>query len=84
MKTDWKVGDTAYCYVGAHQGKLSKGTILAILDLPGYAYLNYVISIPTGVDDLLEVRDHLSMSDKKEGPIGFYELLRHKLKKDKE
>jgi len=84
MKKDWKVGDTAYCYCGSHQGELSEGKIIAVLELPGYSYLNYVISIPTGIDDLLVVRDNMTMADKKEGPIGFYELMRDRMKKDKE
>lgn len=84
MKKDWKVGDTAYCYVGSNQGKLSEGKIVAVLELPGYSYLNYVIKIDTHIDPLLEVRCAMTMSDKKEGPIGFYEIMRDRMKKDKQ
>ena len=84
MKRDWQVGDTAYCYVGNHQGKLSEGKIVAVLNLEGYSYSQYVISIPTGVDDLLEVRDALSMADKKDGQIGFWQEFRDRYRKNKE
>lgn len=85
MKTDWKVGDTAYCYSGfKHEGKLSEGKIVAVLNLERYGFPHYVIEIETHIDPILEVRDALTMSDKKEGPIGFYEIMQNRLKKDKE
>lgn len=84
MKRDWKVGDTVYCYSGNHQGKLSEGKIVSFLDLEGYSYRQYVIAIPTGVDDLLVVRDALTMADKKDGQIGFWEMARKRYKKSKE
>lgn len=58
---DYKVGDPAWIYVGDHGGNMSKGTVVAILDLPGYNFQNYVISLPTSMDELLEVRSSSSM-----------------------
>lgn len=84
MKKDWKVGDTAYCYCSHHQGELSEGKIVAVLNLEGYSFTHYVISIPTGVDDLLLVRDSLTMADKKDGLIGFWEMARERYQKSKE
>jgi hypothetical protein len=43
-----------------------------------------VIAIPTGIDDLLVVRDALTMADKKDGQIGFWEMARERYQKNKE
>lgn len=82
MKKDWKVGDTAYCYCGPnHQGKLSEGKVVAVLNLERYSFPHYVIEIETHIDPILEVRDAMTMADKKEGPIGFYEIMQDRAKR---
>lgn len=59
---DYKVGDDAWIFVGAHQGEMSKGKVLAILDgLPGWSYRHYVIEIPTHIEPLLEIRSSMAM-----------------------
>jgi hypothetical protein len=68
---DLDVGDDCWCYVGNHKGKKSKGTIIAIVRLPGYAKPHYIVEIPTSVDPLLEVRDGFSISDSEKKHIGF-------------
>ncbi len=52
----FKVGDDAWIWIGNHQGKLTKGKVIAELDLPGYSFKQYVIEIDTPVDPLLEIR----------------------------
>lgn len=82
MKTDWNIGDTTYCYSYNHQGELSEGKIVAILDLDGWSYKHYVIEIPTSIDTILVVRDALTMAESKDGEIGFRTLLRKKVKNE--
>jgi hypothetical protein len=65
------VGDAAWCYVGNHQGKMSKGKVVAVLNLEGWGHKHYVIEISTHVDPLLEVRPPWAVSDSAKKPIGF-------------
>lgn len=69
---DLKVGDTCWCYIGNHKGKMTKGTVVHILELDGWAFKNYVIEIPTAIDPLLEVRGPWSVSEHPRKPIGFH------------
>jgi hypothetical protein len=43
---------------------------VAVLDLPGWAFTNYVIEIDTHLDPLLKVRSALTMSDAADKPSG--------------
>lgn len=52
----FNLGDDAWIYLSNHQGELTKGKVIAELDLPGYGFKNYVIEIDTSVDPLLEIR----------------------------
>ena len=76
MKTDWKKGDT--CYIAMGGSKLSKGKILEVLDLSehGYTYLNYLIEIPTHIEEILEVRQAYTMAEFEDGPLGIFMSLR--------
>lgn len=58
---DYKVGDDAWIYVSHHRGEMTKGKVVALLDLPDYSYRHYVIEVPTSVDPLLEVRCSVTM-----------------------
>lgn len=69
---DLDVGSDCWCFVGNHKGKMSKGTVVAIVRLPGYAWPHYIVEIPTIVDPLLEVRDGFSVSDEAGKPIGLH------------
>ena len=68
---DLDIGDKCWCFVGNHKGKMSEGTIAAIVKLPGYRTVHYIVEIPTSVDPLLEVRDGFSISDTPKKPIGY-------------
>lgn len=57
MKQPFNVGDEAWLYLAHHKGERTKGKVIAILDLPGYAFLHYVVEIPTHIDPLLEIRE---------------------------
>lgn len=56
MKTKYEIGDDAWIYIRDHEGERTKGKVVAVLDLPGWGGLNYVIEIETSMDPLLEVR----------------------------
>ncbi len=73
----YEKGDECWIYVGNHGGEKSKGTVLEVLDLSehGYTYLNYLIAIPTGIEDLLEVRNAGTMSPSENEPIGFWKMI---------
>lgn len=58
---DYKIGDDAWIYVGNHEGQMSRGKVIAALDLPGYTMRHYVVEIETAIEPLLEVRDSTSM-----------------------
>ena len=63
---EYKVGDSAWIYLsGYREGEMTKGEVVAVLDLPTHGR-QYVIAINTGMDDLLEVRSghFLSMRPK--------------------
>jgi hypothetical protein len=58
---DYKVGDQAWIFLDNHKGERSCGTVVAVLDLPGYSCNHYVVEVPTEIDPLLEVRDSFCM-----------------------
>lgn len=60
-KHDYKIGDSAWIFVGDHGGDMSKGKVVAILDLSDYSDIQYVVEIPTSMDPLLQVRDYMCM-----------------------
>lgn len=69
---EFKIGDTAWIYIGDHDGKLTDGRVVHIFQLDGWHAPHYVIEIETGIDPIFEVRDGLSMSDAKDKPIGLW------------
>lgn len=77
---EFEVGDTAWFYHGDHKGKLSSGKVVHKMMIPDYAGNTwyYIIAIPTGVDDLLIVREGWTLSDHEHEPIGIYRGLRTK------
>ena len=52
---DYKVGDHVAINLGVDADPF-KGEVVAVLDLPGWAFLNYVVALETEMDPLLEVR----------------------------
>ena len=61
MAREYKIGDEVAINLGVESDPF-KGEVVAILDLPGWMFLNYVISLETEMDPLLEVRSALNMS----------------------
>lgn len=84
MKTDYKVGDDCWIYMGRHNGKMTKGKILMKLDLSEFNYCvpgHFLIEIKTHIDPILEVRDPFSMSPAENEPIGLWAMARDRYKK---
>lgn len=76
-KKEYNLKDTAWIHLG--NGKLHKGVIVDIFDLEhaGYPVETefYIVSIPTEIEPLLEVRTWEQMSQDANGPIGCYRSL---------
>ena len=79
VKKKYKVGDNVWIYgvaTGPGYNRLTEGTVIHIADIEGYSDTQYVISIPNGIEDLLEVRSWSGISQDDKGPVGaFRELI---------
>lgn len=70
------LGDEVWIFVGNHRGEMTKGTIVHVFE---YGTMQrYVIAIPTGIDDILEVREGPTIADGPRKPIGMWKTLRLK------
>jgi hypothetical protein len=49
-KSYFKVGDTCHIWLSYHQGRISEGKVVAVLNLPGWNMENYVIAVETAMD----------------------------------
>lgn len=60
---EFKIGDqVAIELPGADEANPFKGEIVAVLDLPGWMFVNYVVALETEMDPLLEVRSGYGLS----------------------
>jgi hypothetical protein len=60
---EFKVGDqVAIDLPGGDSANPFKGEVVAVLDLPGWMFINYVVSLETEMDPLLEVRSGYALS----------------------
>jgi len=75
VKKEYQVGDSVWVYGIAPSNKITKGTVVYKVDIPGYVSTNYVIAIPTHIEDLLEVRTWHNISQDEHGPIGAFREL---------
>jgi hypothetical protein len=77
VKTIYDLGDTVWIYgVSRDQNKPTKGTVVRIFGLEDWGYPDeqdfYVISVPTGITPLLEVRTWETISQDEKGPVGAF------------
>lgn len=77
VKKLYDLGDTVWIYgVSRDQNKPTKGTVVRIFGLEDWGYPDeqdfYVVSIPTGIEPLLEVRTWETMSQDEKGPVGAF------------
>jgi len=71
IKKTYAVGDTVWIYgVSRNSRKLTKGTIVHEFSLDGNADAQYVVSVPSSIEPLLEVRDWNTISQDARGPVG--------------
>lgn len=78
MKKNYNIGDDVWIHGVAVSNKLTKGKVIANVDLSttGYTDLQYVIEIPTHIEPLLEIRTWHTMSQDENGPIGSFRSLK--------
>lgn len=77
-KKEYKVGDSVWIHGIQRDNKLIKGEVVKkfVIDLPNWGdQYYYVISIPTHIESLLEIRQWENISQDQEGPIGMYREL---------
>lgn len=73
VKKNYNVKDVVWIAgISRNGAKLTQGTVVSKLDLSaeGYTGMYYVIAIPTGIEDLLEIRSWETMSQDANGPVG--------------
>jgi hypothetical protein len=75
IKKEYNIGDTVWIYGITPANKITKGTVIASIDLKDQNYgtdVHYIISIPTHIDPLLEIRTWQTISQDEHGPIGSF------------
>lgn len=74
VKKVYNIGDDVWIYGITVSNKITKGQVIATADLStqGFDTLQYIISIPTHIEPLLEIRSWHTMSQDEKGPIGSF------------
>jgi len=73
VKTKYSVGDTVWIAgISRNSSRLTEGTVIKILNLSdeGFSEIQYVISIPSAIEPLLEIRNWQTISEDGHGPVG--------------
>jgi hypothetical protein len=73
VKKEYNIGDTVWIYGITVSNKITKGTIVASIDLSAQGFghdLHYIIEIPTHIESLLEIRTWQTISQDEHGPVG--------------
>lgn len=77
VKKEYSIGDTVWVYgITGPSNKITKGSVVHKLEIPGYSEIHYVIAIPTEIEDLLELRTWQNISQDSHGPIGAFRTVR--------
>lgn len=83
IKKEYNVGDDVWIYGISitNNNKITKGTVIYTLDLSakGYTDIQYVISIPTEIEPLLELRTWHNISQDEKGPVGMFREINNDL-----
>lgn len=84
IKKEYKIGDDVWIHGITPSNKLTKGKIIADIDLSsqGHAHTQYIIEIPTHIEPLLEIRTWHSISQDEKGPVGSLRDLKDKIHSD--
>lgn len=86
IKTEYYVDDSAWIYGITRDNKLVQGKIIKkfTMDYEGYDQeWYYVVSIPTEIEPLLEIRTWHNISQDAKGPIGAFRNIKTKAYVDK-
>jgi hypothetical protein len=74
VKKEYAVGDAVWIYgISRSNTKPTKGKVIKVVDLSDSGHTagpHYVISIPTHIEDLLEIRTWHNISQDEQGPVG--------------
>jgi hypothetical protein len=71
VKKKYNIGDTVWIYgVNRSNSKSTQGTVVKSFTIEGYNDVHYVVSIPTEIEPLLEIRTWRSISQTKDGHVG--------------
>lgn len=77
-KEKYKIGDTVWV-AGIQHNKLTEGTVVYHVDIPDIHGTQYIISIPTHIEPLLEIRTWETISEDEFGPVGMLRSIRNDL-----
>lgn len=72
IKKDYSVGDTVWIYGITRVNKPTEGKVVHKLEIPGFSEMHYIISVPTEIEPLLEIRTWHNISQDAKGPIGAF------------
>jgi hypothetical protein len=71
VKKKYNIGDVVWIYgVRRANDKSTQGTVVKSFNIEGYNDMHYVISIPTEIEPLLEIRTWQTISQTKDGHVG--------------
>jgi hypothetical protein len=71
VKKKYNVGDVVWIYgVRRNNDKSTEGTVVKSFNIEGYNDMHYVVSIPTEIESLLEIRTWQTISQTKDGHVG--------------
>lgn len=76
IKKEYEVGDIVWIYGVSRQNRITKGSVIKKVNLDGFSELHYIISIPTEIEPLLEIRTWHTISQDEYGPIGSFRDLK--------
>lgn len=73
VKKNYNIGDTVWIYGITAANKITKGRVIATVDLSDKGYgndLHYIIDVPSHIESLLEIRTWQTISQDENGPVG--------------
>ena len=71
VKKRYNVGDVVWIYgVRRSNDKSTQGTVVKSFNIEGYNDMHYVVSIPTEIEPLLEIRTWQTISQTADGHVG--------------
>lgn len=71
IKTNYDIGDTVWVYgISMVENKLTEGTVVKTFTLDNSDNVYFIISVPSYIESLLEVRTWETMSQDRTGPVG--------------